>query len=53
MQDCFKLYHTVQDYVAAYIWRHVANKHNLDAETNWLTNHNHCSAFVDFEVKFD
>ena len=34
MQDCFKLYHTVQDYVAAYIRRYVPSKDNLDAETN-------------------
>ena len=34
MQDCFQLYHTVEDYVAAYIQRHDANNDNVDAETN-------------------
>ena len=34
MQDCFQLYHTVEDYVAAYIRRHDANNDNVDAETN-------------------
>ena len=33
MQDCFQLYHTVEDYVAAYIQRHDANNDNVDAET--------------------
>ena len=34
MQDCFQLYHTVEDYVAAYIRGHEANIGNVDAETN-------------------
>ena len=33
MQDCLQLYHTVEDYVAAYIQRHDANNDNVDAET--------------------
>ncbi|XP_022802105.1 piggyBac transposable element-derived protein 4-like [Stylophora pistillata] len=34
IQDCFQLFHTVQNYVAAYIRRHDANNDNDDAETN-------------------
>ena len=30
IQDCFQLYHTVQDYVAVYIRRHDANNDNAD-----------------------
>ena len=45
MQDWFQLYHTVEDYVAAYIQRHDANNDNVDAETNWLIDHNPYSFF--------
>ena len=48
MQDCFQLYHTVEDYVAAYIRGHEANIGNVDAETNWLTDNNHYSFFFFF-----
>ena len=48
MQDCFQLYHTVEDYVAAYIWGHEANIGNVDAETNWLTDNNNYSFFSFF-----
>ena len=30
IQDCFQLYHTIQDYVAAYIQRHDANNDDDD-----------------------
>ena len=48
MQDCFQLYHNVEDYIADYIRRHDANNDNVDAETNWLTDHNHYSSFFFF-----
>ena len=53
MQDCFQLYHTVEDYVAAYIQRHDANNDNVDAETNWLTDHNHYSSFFSVLLGFE
>ena len=30
IQDCFQLYHTVQDYVAAYVRKHDANNDNAN-----------------------